>query len=58
MGLLLEWLLVNYSLQIETSIQHERNIISYELSVASAILLLVLAFPMVRNRLLPFFIKH
>ena len=57
MGLLLEGLLVSYQLQIETSIQHEHNIVSEELSLLSAILLLVLALPMIRNRLLPFFVK-
>ena len=55
MGLLLEWLLLSYDLQIETSAQHQNSFIPYELSLLSAIILLVLAVPKVRNMIIPWF---
>lgn len=55
MGLMLEWLLLSYDLQIQTSAQHQHSFIPYELSLLSAIILLVLAVPFVRNRVLPWF---
>lgn len=55
MGLVLEWLLLSYDLQIQTSSQHQHSFIPYELSLLSAIILLVLAVPFVRNRILPWF---
>lgn len=55
MGLMLEWLLLSYDLQIQTSAQHQHSLIPYELSLLSAIILLVLAVPIVRNSVLPWF---
>ncbi len=57
MGLLLEWGISNYNLQIDTDLQHQHNFVPYELSLAGAILLLVLAVPRIRNKLIPFFAK-
>ena len=58
MGLLLEWGVANYSWHIETGLQHQHSFVPYELSLVSGIVLLVLAVPQVRNRLLPFFAKR
>jgi hypothetical protein len=55
MGLLLEWMLRVYELQIHTTIQSSATMLPYGLSLFSAILLLLLVVPQVRNRLLPFF---
>ncbi len=55
MGLLLDWMLRNYDLQVETSQGHEHALLPYELSLVTAILLLVLAVPKIRNTLIPFF---
>jgi len=55
MGLLLEWGISNYSLLIDTSQQHQHSFMPNELSLAGAILLLVLAVPAIRNRFIPFF---
>lgn len=55
MGLLLEWLLTNFQLEIETSMQQQTGILPYELSLFSAILLLVLVVPAIRNRVIPFY---
>ena len=57
MGLLLEWGLSNFSLQIDTGLQHQHNFIPYELSLLGAILLLVLIIPKIRSTLIPFFSK-
>lgn len=57
MGLLLEWILSYYELSIQTSMQHEHSLIPYELSMLSAIVLLLLSVPALRNRLMPFFAK-
>jgi len=57
MGLLLEWLMRTYDLQIETTIQQSGTMLPYELSVFSALLLLLLIIPQIRNRLFPFFAK-
>lgn len=55
MGLLLEWMLNYYDLHIQTSMQNGHGFMPYELSLASAIILLILVVPAVRNRLIPFF---
>ena len=55
MGLLLEWLLTFYELSIDTSMQHQHDFMPYELSLFSAIVLLLLAVPAIRNRIMPFF---
>jgi len=55
MGLLLEWGLQLYDLQIYTSVQQAETMLPYELSFTCAIILLLLAVPGVRNTLLPFF---
>lgn len=55
MGLLLEWILSNYELLIETSMQHQHSFMPYGLSLFSAIVLLLLAVPALRNRIMPFF---
>ncbi|RDH82997.1 MAG: permease [endosymbiont of Galathealinum brachiosum] len=57
MGLLLEWGLSSFSLQIDTSLLHQHNFMPYELSLAGAILLLALIIPKIRNTLIPFFSK-
>ncbi len=57
MGLLLDWLLKNYDLQVETSQAHEHALLPDELSLMAAILLLVLAVPKIRNKLIPFFAR-
>lgn len=55
MGLLLDWLLSVNTLQIVTSIQQQHSFIPHEVSFIGALLLLILAVPMLRNRLIPFF---
>lgn len=55
MGLLLEWLMRTYNLQIHTTIQQSETMLPYALSLISAIFLLLLVVPQVRNRLMPFF---
>jgi len=57
MGLLLDWLHLYYALPIETSMQQQHELLPYGLSLFSAIVLLVLSVPALRNRLLPFFAK-
>ena len=57
MGLLLDWGLANYSLQIDTSMQHQHNVVPYELSLLAAVFLIVLAIPATRNRIMPFVAK-
>lgn len=57
MGLLLEWLMQAYNLQVQTTIQQSDTMLPYGLSLFSAILLLLLVVPQVRNRLMPFFVS-
>jgi len=57
MGLLLEWGVENYSWHIETGLQHPHSFVPYGLSLVSGLMLLVLAIPALRNRLMPFFAK-
>lgn len=57
MGLLLEWGLSSFGLQVDTSLLHQHNFMPYELSLAGAILLFVLMVPQIRNNLIPFFSK-
>lgn len=57
MGLLLEWGIDNYSWHIETGLQHQQSFVPYGLSLLSGLVLLMLAIPALRNRLLPFFAK-
>jgi len=58
MGLLLEWGLQAYDLQISTSVQQAETMLPYELSFISAIVLLLLVVPRVRNFLMPFFARE
>jgi len=55
MGLLLELVLSSGAFQIQTSLQHEHELVPYELSLLSAVVLLLLVVPVIRNRLMPFF---
>ncbi len=55
MGLLLEWGLRVYDLHIIVSSQQAETMLPYELSLFSAIVLLILVVPRVRNFLFPFF---
>jgi len=55
MGLLLEKIIVNYSLQIDASQLHQHNFVNDDVALLAAIVLLVLSVPAVRNRLMPFF---
>jgi len=55
MGLLLERILVNYDLQIDSSQLHQHNFVNEEVALLAALVLLVLSVPVVRNRLIPFF---
>ena len=57
MGLLLEWGLQLYDIQIYTSVQQAETMLPYELSFICAIILLILAVPGVRNTLMPFFVQ-
>ena len=58
MSLLLEWLLQIDNLQISISVQQTETMLPYELSVISAIVLLLLAVPGLRNFLMPFFARE
>jgi len=58
MGQLLEWGLQFYGLHISTSLQQTETILPYALSLISAIVLLLLAVPQVRNTLMPFFAQE
>ena len=55
MGLALEMMVGNYGLEVEASIGHDHTVLPYALSVTSAVILMVLALPALRNRLMPFF---
>ena len=55
MGLLLERILVNYDLQIDSNQLHQHNFVNEEVALLAALVLLVLSVPVVRNRLIPFF---
>ena len=55
MGLLLERILVSYSLQIDASQLHQHNFVNEGVALLAALVLLVLSVPLVRNRLIPFF---
>jgi len=58
MGLLLEWLLLSYSLTIDTQIGEAHQLLPSYLSLFSALLLLLLVVPNIRNRLMPFFLAE
>ena len=58
MGLLLEWGLQAYNLQISISVKQAETMLPYELSLISAIVLLLLVVPRVRNSLMPFFARE
>jgi len=55
MGLLLEWILVNFSVQIDSSQLQQHDFVSDEIALLGAVVLLVLSVPVIRNRLIPFF---
>lgn len=57
MGLLLEWLLVNFNMQIDSSQLQHQHFVSNEIALLGAVILLVLSVPVIRNRLIPFFSK-
>ncbi len=57
MGMLLDWAVKNYQWQINMSQQNQNSILPYEISLFGGIILLVLAVPQIRNRLMPFFIS-
>jgi uncharacterized protein len=55
---LLHWGIAGYSLQVDPMAQQQAGFIPNELSLLSGILLLVLAIPAIRNRLMPFFLTR
>ena len=55
MGLLLEWILVNYNVQIDTNQLHQHHFVNEGVAGFAALVLLVLSVPALRNRLIPFF---
>lgn len=57
MGWLLEFFVMQYQWQIATDIHQHEELLPYAVSLFSALLLLVLAIPPVRNRILPFYAR-
>jgi len=55
MGQLLEWGISNYDWFIYTNQTHQQSFVPFGVSLMGAVILLVLAIPSIRNRLIPFF---
>ena len=55
MGVLLDFLLGYFGLQLKSSMQQQYNFLPYEVSLLSGVVLLLLVVPAIRNRLIPFF---
>jgi len=57
MGLILDWLVNYYNFQINISIQQQNSLLPYSVNVLAGVILLLVAVPEIRNKLMPFFVK-
>ncbi|MCW9047214.1 MAG: SO_0444 family Cu/Zn efflux transporter [Gammaproteobacteria bacterium] len=57
MGLLLEWILAHFNMQIDSSQLQQHHFVNEYITLVGALVLLVLSVPRIRNSLIPFFSK-
>ncbi len=56
MGLILDWLVNCYKFQINISIEQQNSFLPYSVNVFAGVILLLVAVPKIRNKLMPFFL--